>query len=795
MLRQTTLRRSTRSTALVASALAVVGSFGAPAALTFADAPPASNAQTTATETADAAAETQTPNAPNAVVEKIEIQEFVAPTFSADRPVHISAEDARKFEALVDLYAYAYPLVLSNEIKRETTSRFFLSTANETFYFPRLPDARYRATEFPNVDSIFATAWLDLAREPQIVVAPTNTNAPFSLEIVDAWSNVVASFDEKSLAELPTFQIAGRSVRALALVGPNSPKPTRLPAEIRVVESPSSLALVVARVFVKNSTRSGAFGTRPVVQTLYDFATVAASTFTSELKEEKTTAARNATPSDADKSASQTEPPTRSQSANDADAPPAADEQETKLNQDLTPPQTDAFERLKRLYVAQNAAPYAERSDDKESQVAAPAADATPNAASSDEADAKKATQEADASADTTSVSEKDAVSVPQNDDARTDAKNDAKSQNENVSPDDDATNATSEKTPLKERADAAFEAGERNYERERNEERRDVTQFWREAEKREREAAQSFDATYDGVKRWFRRRLENDEHFWSRFDEALRQDARRDLRQFERLVETPRPTRPWFEGPVDRVARMSPEKYWSTFVELLKTNPPTDANAKIANALQTLGIEPGKSAKFDANLRKLSQGAFAISRKKIEIAAQSEIWRNASPTNWIVFKNLGDYGDDYLFRAGAASVAFGVNVEKNVVYPFAFLDASGEPLDGAASYILRFSPNDEPPTDFLWSLTLYDADGYLVRNECGKYGVRSDEPLKRNPDGSVEILIQHDKPQGDTINWIPAPRGPFVLAMRVYRPTEKALNGAWTPPAIQKIQRETTAQ
>lgn len=339
------------------------------------------------------------------------------------------------------------------------------------------------------------------------------------------------------------------------------------------------------------------------------------------------------------------------------------------------------------------------------------------------------------------------------------------------------------------------METGEQNYKRERDEERRDVADFWRDAKEREREAAHSLDATYDGVKRWFYRRLERDKHFWSRFDEALRQDARRDLRQFERLVETPRPTRPWFEGPVERVDRMSPEKYWSTFVELLKTNPPTDANAKVANSLQTLGIEPGKSAKFDANLRKLSQGAFAIARKKIEIAAQSEIWRNASPTNWIIFKNLGDYGDDYLFRAGAASVAFGVNVEKNVIYPFAFLDASGEPLDGAASYVLRFSPNDEPPTDFLWSLTLYDADGYLVRNESGKYGVRSDEPLKRNPDGSVEILIQHEKPQGDTTNWIPAPRGPFVLAMRVYRPNEKASNGAWTPPAIQKIQRETTAQ
>ena len=770
MLRQVSTRRQTRSTALVVSALAAVGSFVAPSALTFADAPSQTDAQT---PPASVAASDKAERPSDVIVESIQIQEFAQPSFNADRPPRISAEEARKFEALVDLYAYAYPLVLSNEIKRETTSRFFLATPNETFYFPRLPDARYRATEFPNVDSIFATAWLDLAREAQIVVAPANTNAPFSLEIVDAWSNVVASFDEKTLAELPLFQIDGRSLRGVALVGPNAPQPTNLPPEIRVVKSPSSLALVLTRVFVQNSTRAGAFGTRPVVQTLYDFATVPASTFTSELKEEKTNVAPNATPIPPEK-------PT-----NEVEVKPAFEQQETELNQELTPPKTSAFDQLKQLYVAQQAARYAARVKDDKSQAAetAPEAETETKAENPTDATETKTEKTTDANKEASSVSEKAEAPEAQPETAPTEPSNDA------------ASSQSDDKTSPSERVDAAVEAGKRNYERERDEERREVEAFWRETKEREHEAAQALGSSHDDVKRWFSNRFENDRRFWRQFDEALKRDAQRDLQRFERLVETPRPTRPWFEGPVERVARTSPEKYWATFVELLKTNPPTDANEKILNSFQTLGIEPGKSAKFDAGLRKLSRGAFAIARKKIELAAQSEIWRNATSTNWIVFKNLGDYGDDYLFRAGAASVAFGVNVEKNVLYPFAFLDASGEPLDGAASYVLRFAPGDEPPTNFLWSLTLYNPDGYLVRNERGKYGVRSDDSLKRNPDGSLEILIQHEKPQGDTSNWIPAPRGPFVLAMRVYRPNEKASNGDWTPPAIQKIERETTAQ
>ncbi len=766
MFRQTSTRRTTRSTALVASALAVVGSLTAPSASVFADAPSQTNDQTPPVSVASS--DKSAPRA-SQVVETIETQVFVEPIVKTERPLKLSAEEARKFEALVDLYAYAYPLVLSNEIKRETTSRFFLATPNETFYFPRLPDSRYRATEFPNVDSVFATAWLDLAREPQIVVAPAHTKAPFSLEIVDAWSNVVASFNEKTLAEFPTIQIDGTSLHAIALVGPNSSKPTNLPPEIRVVESPSSLALILTRVFVNDSTRAGAFGTRPVVQTLYHFATIAASTFSKELEKEETNADAKTTPVHIEKS-------TRKD-----DEKPTSDDQETKINQDLTPPQTSSFDQLKRLYVAQKAVRYAERADDDKSQ----AAERTPVKES--DAQNGKAT---DATDDSSNISEK----TDDGDAPPTEPLSDVAPPKEEPAPSNDASNAIDEKTSISRQDVANIDEGKLNYERERDEERREVDAFWREIKEREHEAAREIGSTYEEAKRWFYNRLENDKHFWKQYDEALKRDARHDVRRFERLVETPRPTRPWFEGPVERVARMSPEKYWRSFVELIKTNPPTTTDAKILNALQTLGIESEKPAKFDASLRKLSRGAFAIARKKIELAAQTEIWRNASPTNWIVFNNLGDYGDDYLFRAGAASVAFGVNIERNVIYPFTFLDAAGETLDGANSYVLRFTPSDEPPTDFLWSLTLYGADGYLVRNELGKYGVRSDA-LKRNADGSVEILIQHDKPQGDTSNWIPAPRGPFVLAMRVYRPNDKASSGDWTPPAIQKIQRETTAQ
>ena len=38
-------------------------------------------------------------------------------------------------------------------------------------------------------------------------------------------------------------------------------------------------------------------------------------------------------------------------------------------------------------------------------------------------------------------------------------------------------------------------------------------------------------------------------------------------------------------------------------------------------------------------------------------------------------------------------------------------------------------------------------------------------------------------------VNWLPAPKGPFNLTMRLYAPKSDALTGKWNPPPIAKIQ------
>lgn len=86
------------------------------------------------------------------------------------------------------------------------------------------------------------------------------------------------------------------------------------------------------------------------------------------------------------------------------------------------------------------------------------------------------------------------------------------------------------------------------------------------------------------------------------------------------------------------------------------------------------------------------------------------------------------------------------------------------------------------------WSLTLYDNDGYQVPNDLNRFAVSSWMPLTYNADGSLDLFIQNADPGGEkTANWLPAPKGPFNVMLRLYAPRSEALTGKWAPPPVTK--------
>ncbi|MGH3176885.1 MAG: DUF1214 domain-containing protein, partial [Streptosporangiaceae bacterium] len=58
---------------------------------------------------------------------------------------------------------------------------------------------------------------------------------------------------------------------------------------------------------------------------------------------------------------------------------------------------------------------------------------------------------------------------------------------------------------------------------------------------------------------------------------------------------------------------------------------------------------------------------------------------------------------------------------------------------------------------------------------------------LRRDADGSLTIVIQHDEP-ADTSNWLPAPAAPFRPIMRLYQPQPAVIDGTYKVPPITKL-------
>lgn len=86
----------------------------------------------------------------------------------------------------------------------------------------------------------------------------------------------------------------------------------------------------------------------------------------------------------------------------------------------------------------------------------------------------------------------------------------------------------------------------------------------------------------------------------------------------------------------------------------------------------------------------------------------------------------------------------------------------------------------------------MYDAKTQmLVANPIDRYLINSPmlSDLKKNDDGSITLDLQKDSPgpQRES-NWLPAPDGPMFVVMRLYWPKQAALDGTWTPPALEPV-------
>jgi hypothetical protein len=125
----------------------------------------------------------------------------------------------------------------------------------------------------------------------------------------------------------------------------------------------------------------------------------------------------------------------------------------------------------------------------------------------------------------------------------------------------------------------------------------------------------------------------------------------------------------------------------------------------------------------------------------------------------------------------------------KGAAYMIAFTDGEGSPLSGNGNYRLNLPPNI-PAANF-WSVTLYEAENASgLANGQPFPSLGSRDKLVQNADGSTDLYLGPKAPQGKEANWLATVpgRGYFAI-LRLYGPTEEALNRSWKPGDIEKAQ------
>lgn len=230
--------------------------------------------------------------------------------------------------------------------------------------------------------------------------------------------------------------------------------------------------------------------------------------------------------------------------------------------------------------------------------------------------------------------------------------------------------------------------------------------------------------------------------------------------------------------------------EYFASAAALMAANPPPATDLALLRRIAPLGLMEGFApARFSPTEVAEIEAGVAQARKE---SRKGGLGGTAFVGGWS-YPNarLGDFGQDYGYRAAVALSGLAALPPAEAMYMRAEGNLPGDLFDGTQAWRLHFPADGHLPVNSFWSLSLYEAtdDGqfFFTDNPLDRYAIGDRTPgLTHNPDGSLDIWMGHEDPGPERrSNWLPAPAGPFALFMRAYLPKPALLDGEYRLPAI----------
>lgn len=233
---------------------------------------------------------------------------------------------------------------------------------------------------------------------------------------------------------------------------------------------------------------------------------------------------------------------------------------------------------------------------------------------------------------------------------------------------------------------------------------------------------------------------------------------------------------------PAEQVAALDPKAFFARFAQALQDNPAPADDAHAQALLGDIGVSAGYPVLWTGD--RLAAATAGVAEARVRLATPPSNLLNANGWSWIG-DTAGKYGQDYTLRAYAAYTQFGTATRDDETLAVVRVDSDGHQLNGANRYVLHFAPGALPPVRAFWTLTPYATNGALPDVGSARRSLGDRDRLRRNHDGSIDIVVSASPGGTHAGNWLPAPRADFALALRLYAPKPQASDGSWMPPVV----------
>lgn len=151
-------------------------------------------------------------------------------------------EGLEDFSTAIEAYIYGYPLVTMEMTRRVMTNVAAPAGTHapmgQMIKARSYPGASFRDVTAPNADTLYTTAWLDLAKEPWILSLPDFKGRYFLFPMLDGWTTVF---------RVPGTRTTGTGPQTYAITGPGWRG--TLPAGVKEYKAPTNMIWLLGRIY------------------------------------------------------------------------------------------------------------------------------------------------------------------------------------------------------------------------------------------------------------------------------------------------------------------------------------------------------------------------------------------------------------------------------------------------------------------------------------------------------------------------------------------------------------------